>query len=305
MDEMINTQTFDQLRSLGHHALASGQVEEALHLLEQAIVSARESGEQEQIDLALCNRSSVAIALGEEREVLGVLRPILLRSGRADVCFLAADGLSRAYELGKEFKKGLFYARASLSYAERTGRPDWIASGHNQSGNCLTGTSHFEAAYAAYGQARKSLEDDTQRPESMVVHTGILVNLGYCKMMLGSIRRGMGLSFRALRIYRRLGTRAYDGWPHLDLSYGYLELGHFDRARQHAEHALRLAEETRIDVLQKNALFLLGETEKACGRYTESHAYFARLQGRYYPQSPQLLEVLSAVGLRQVVNLRA
>ncbi len=306
MNETIDTETFDRLRSLGHLALAKGRVEKALRLLERALEAARQAGDQEQIDLALCNRSSVAIALGSHSEVIGVLKPILLRSGRADVCFLAADGLSRAHENGKDFKKGLFYARTSLSYAERSRRADWVASSHNQTGNCLVGSSRFDLAIQAYEQADLLLQGDHGRPESQVVKAGIQVNLGYCSMMTGHLRQGLGLSLGSLRAYRRLeAARVYAGWPHLDACYAYLELGRLDRARQHGRKALELAQETGLDSILKNALFLLGETEKAAGRYTDSHSYFARLQNRFYPESPQLLEVLSAIGMRQVVNLRA
>ncbi len=289
-----------KLLARGRRAVEAGRLHDALALNEKALAAARREGDQDQIELAICNRSSVAIAVGRHSEVLADLRPVLLANRRPEACFLAADSLSWAHELSKDFKKGLFYARSAFNYARRAENQEWLASSHNQIGNCLVGDSRFEEAASEYHHALAILAD-----EPSVVRAGVIVNLGYCNMMQGDLANGFRLAFKGLRWYRRLGAKTYEAWPHQDLCYAYLEAERPLRARQHGLRALELATETGDRSALRNALFLLGETEKAAGDPAAARSFFERLQQEFYPESPQLLSVLSAVSMRQVVNLRA
>jgi TolA-binding protein len=55
----------------------------------------------------------------------------------------------------------------------------------------------------------------------------------------------------------------------------------------------------------KNALYLLGDAEREAGDLDSAYEYFYRLQQRFYPDSPQLVDMMVAVGMRKMVNLRA
>ena len=105
--------------------------------------------------------------------------------------------------------------------------------------------------------------------------------------------------------FRRFGARVYEAWPHLDLCYAYLELGRCRRAREHARKALAIGEETGETSRIKTALFLLGETERTAGDLDAAWEHFSRLQQDFYPDSPQIVELMLAVGMRKVVHLRA
>lgn len=292
--------SFEELRDEGMRAMEQGRLEEALELCDSALAAARERGDQVLVDLAICNRSATLIALGREKEVMSELRQILVRSCEPRTCSIAAYDLSRAHELTKEYKKGLFYGRIARDRALAASRDDLLVGSYNLIGNCLMSDSFFAEAAEEYHKALELLPEERSVPRALV-----MVNLAYCLMMQDRIREGMRLSFQALRWFRSLGTRLYEAWPHLDLCYAYLDLGRLARARQHGGLALAVAEETGEAECLKNALFLLGETERSEGDLEAAHGFFCRLQQGFYPESPQVVDLMVQVGLRQVVNLRA
>ena len=290
--------SFEQLRDESRKALEAGRLTEALELCDRALERAKEREDENLVDLAVCNRGTVLVWLGRQQEVMSPLRQILVRNRDARTCALAAYVLSRAHEVNKEPKKGLFYGRIARDRAIAVG---WlVAESHNQIGNGLMNDSRFDQAAAEYRQALELLSEEPSVQRALVT-----VNLGYCLMMLGDVRAGARLSFQSLRWFRRLGARLYETWPHLDLCYAYLELGRIDRAREHGRLALAISEETGEPGRIKTALFLLGETERSAGDLEAAWEHFSRLQQSFYPAAPEAAEWMLAVGMRKVVNLRA
>lgn len=300
VEPAFSTSSFNKLRDAGRQAVETGRLREALAIFDEALRSARREGDPERIDLAFCNRSAVAIALGQGDDELAGLRAILMRNAHPETCFAAAYNLSHAQELKKSFKKALFYARIARDHASLGERPAVLAKSHNQIGNCLLAESYFDAAAAEYKHALGLLGHEPSLERALV-----LVNLGYCQSMLGEVREGFRLAFASLRWLRQLGAHLYEAWPHLDLCYAYLEIGRLAHARKHGKQALALAEEMGYRDLEKNALFLLGEVEQADGRSAVAYGYFERLQADFYPDSPRLASLMLAVDMRQMINLRA
>lgn len=292
--------SFEELRETGRRAVDAGRLREAFEIFDEALRLARAEGDQERIDLAFCNRSAVGITLGQGDAELAGLRTILLRNAYPESCFAAAYNLSRHYELTKGFKKGLFYGRVARDRARLLQRDDYLAKSYNQIGNCLLAESYFEVAATEYGSALGLLAEGDS-----VERATVLINLGYCRTMLGDLSEGFRLAFRSLRSLRRLGAHLYEAWPHLDLCYAYLETGRLERARRHGRQALAFAEKTGHPDLIKNALFLLGEVEQADGRSDVAYACFQRLQTEFYPESPRLASMMLAVDMRRMINLRA
>lgn len=292
--------SFEQLRDRGREAMEAGRLEESLRLFERAEEVARHEGEQVLIDLAFCNRSAVLINLGRQDEVAAPLRDILMRNRDAGNCFIAAYNLSRAHSRDKAYKKALFYARIARDRALALDRSDWLCSSHNQIANGLMDESYFEEAAVEYRRAL-ALEPD----ESSLRHASLVGNLGYCLMMTGDFDRGLRCTIRAKRRFRALGAELYLVYSHLDLCYAHLELERWRDARRHALTAHRLAEASGDPDRIKSALFLLGETERAVGDVESAHQHFTQLQRRFYPESPQIADLMVAVEMRQVVNLRA
>lgn len=295
----LEPRSYEELRDEAHKALEAGRLDESRDLFGQALARAREVDDQNLVDMATCNRSIPMIPLGRGQEVMPELREILVRNPDATICSFAAYNLARAHETGKEYKKGLFYARIARDRALASGPEDLLGGSHNLIGNCLMSDSYFAEAADEYRRALELLRKPSEQ------RAAVMSNLGYCLMMLERLREGMGLSFAALRWCKRCGSRFTEVWPRMDLCYAYLELGRCRRAREHGLRALALAEESGEVECLKNVLYLLGDTERAAGDLEAAWDYFSTLQQSYYPESPQLVELMLQVGLRQVVNLRA
>ena len=292
--------SYDELKERGFRAAERGELSKALDYYEESLELARATGDQRLIDLAICNSSTVLITLGRQRETTAGLRQILMSGRCAKNSFLAAMNLSRAQVQDKAPKKALFYAQVARDRARAIGRSEWLVWSYNQLANCLVDESRFKEAVREYERAL-----DLHGEDRSALRALLLLNLGYCFMMLGRMKDGMPLTFRALRWLRYLGARVYEVWPHLDLCYAYIELGRYDRAREHGLRALELAEETGEAARLKNALYLLGETERAAANPERAYEYFSRLQREFFPESPQLAELMVFVDARQIVNLRA
>ena len=95
-----------------------------------------------------------------------------MRNGDPVNCRIAAYNIARHYELAKNYKKALFYARIALERSEALGRRDWLASSHNLIGNTLLAESLIEQACAEYEQALELMP-----AEPTVAHAMILDNL--------------------------------------------------------------------------------------------------------------------------------
>jgi tetratricopeptide (TPR) repeat protein len=292
--------SFAELRDRGREVLEAGRLEEALGYFERALAVARQGGDEELVDLAIANRGAVLISLGRKLEVIPSLREILVRNHSVANCFIAAYNLSRAYYEGKEAKKGLFYARIARERAQALENREWLASAHIQVGLGLLLESYFKEAEAEYRWALT-----LGLSETSVEHAAILAHLGYCLMALDQPEKGIRMALVALRQFRHRDAKLYEGWPELILSYGYLEVDRVDRARQHGQRALELAENSGDVELMKTGLFILGEVEKTAGRHEAAHRYFTRLQCRFYSESPELVTLMMSVGMRKIVNLRA
>lgn len=291
---------FEELRSRAHRAVDAGRLEEAQGFVEQALAWAREHGTQQQVDHALCNRAALAIQLGRGEGELVALREILLRSGDPATNRLAAYHLSLHYEVVKNFKKSLFYARIARDRATVLGVPEWLASSHNQLGNALLGESLIDEASREYEQALELMPG-----ERSVVRALVLNNLGYCRVLQRRFREGYALLYDALADLRRFRAVRYQVLPHLDLCFAHLETGRHRLARRQGMSALRLAEETgQIDSI-KNALYLLGEAANLSGDTDTARGHFTRLHREFFPEQTYLPGFLLAVDVRKLVNLHA
>ena len=232
--------------------------------------AAQRCGADELVERALCNEAAVAIALGEAESAIPAMREVLMHNQSQVNCYLASYNIARAYELSKDHKKGLFYARIARDRAELLERPQWLASAWNQIANFLLGDSFFRDAADTY---RAVLADSGPGP--------------------------------SLRTARRHHWSRSEMIARIDLCYAHLEIGRLEVAERHGRRGLALAEESGETDWVKNALYLLGEVAVVGGAASEARTRFGELQQRFYPEQPYLSEFLVGVDVRRLVNLRA
>jgi tetratricopeptide (TPR) repeat protein len=292
--------TFEELKSRGEKAVRAGQLEEAQALFDQALTWAREQGEQPQVDLGICNRAAVVIEMGRGDGEVPHLREILVRNVDPFICQLAAYNISRHYELTKNYKKSLFYARIALERAGVLGRRDWLASSHNLIGNTLLAESFIVEACREY---EKALEYAPQEPTA--ARGQILDNLGYCRVLQGRHHEGYRLLYESLRILKRCGAQRYEISVRLDLCFAHLETSRLRLSHRHGTAALALAEAMEDQASVKNALYLLGEVAHLSDDVEAARGYFGRLHRDFFPDAGYLPEFLLAVDIRKLVNLHA
>lgn len=307
--ELVRTEApsaneFERLQACGQTAFERGSLQEAVELLSKALELAEATGDGQRIDLAFCNLSSARIVLDGDRPLdpsaMNRLREILLRNQDLTNCFLAAYNLARIYELKKDSRKGLFYARIALDRSQLLGREVWIASSRNQIGNFLLAQSYFGEAAAEYQSALDLY------PESAVERRALVrLNVGYSLVVRGELGTAYEVIYPALRELRRLGSVRGQMFAHLDLCFAHLEGRRYRDALRHGERGLELAESLgEVDAV-KNGLYLLGQSSYLLGDEEAAGWYFSRLESEFYPGSTGISEFLMAVDVRKMINLRA
>jgi len=296
----MNSDIFEDLRSYGEEAIRTGQLAAAEDLYDRALRWALENGEPWQIDLGLCNRAAAAIELGHGEGELPRLREILLRNANPQNCRLAAYNISRYYELTKNYKKSLFYARIALERGETVGRRDWMASTHNHIGNVLLAESFIAEASQSYELALSLMPDG-----QAVWRSNILGNLGYCRILQHRHSEGYTLLYESLRTLRRFRAERYMVSTLIDLCFAHLETSRLHYAERWGALALELAERTQQRDSVKNALYLLGETAHLSGDDEVARSYFTRLQHDFFPDEVYLPGFLMTVDIRKLINLHA
>ena len=291
---------YERLREEGLARISSGRLEEAREVLREGLVLAQAHLDEDVVERAWCNICAVSAELGDTAEPVRQLGRILLQSRRRENRRFAAYHLSRAWELRKDCRKALFYARIAKEHAEELDRSDWVAAGLCQIGSLLLATSKFQ-------EAEEELEAalTTVPAEAHLLRALIEDNLGYCYIVRDEPAKAFSTLFHCVRTIRRLGARKYETEPRLTLSYAYLVADRPRPALRHGLRALALAEEMDDADHFKTALFLLGEATKQLGHDADARDYFVRLQKKFYPGDDYLADMLLVIDARSLVNLKA
>lgn len=304
-DQRRHARRLDELFLAGRSKVDEERLREALPLFEEAERLARQTGDAKAADRAWLNRCAVLIAMQRVEdlslEVFHRMRQLLMAGDDPVACWLAAYNMAQAYELKKEYRKGTFYARIALDRARLLDSGEQLASSFNQLALLLLGRSHFDEAREAFEAALDLLPSE----ETSVRRAAVLDNLGYACVVLGDRREGFRHLVSSLRSLRRLGRRREQIFPHLRLCFAHLEIGRARHALRHGVRALALAEEFAEPISIQYALFLLGEAAQRAGDSVGARAHFERLHHQYFPDNPRLADLLLAVDVRHLVNLKA
>jgi tetratricopeptide (TPR) repeat protein len=291
---------YERLRALAEAAKDAGQLAEALGHYSAALLAARAHGNVELVDRALCAEAALAIELGELEAHVPGLREIMLRNGNAETCALAARAIARVYELKKDYRKSLFYARVARDRAEQAKSAERLAAANNQIGNALLAQCALEEAAESYRRALQTIP--AGRIEWRLV---CIVNLGYCELLQGRLKSGLRRLYQTLREARRRGLRRVEMVARIDLCYAHLELRRYRDAERYGVRGLALAEQIGEVDLIKNALYLSGQVAVLLDGEERGREIFGELQRRFYPEQPFLADLLVNVDVRPLINLRA
>ena len=122
-------ESYLRLRDLAVQQTRDGLLEQARTGFAAALEVAERSGSPALVDRAFCNLAGVEIELGTAPETIAVrLRELLVGNRDAESCRLAAYHLGRFYDLRKQIKKALFYARIAQERSRQLGNGAWLAS---------------------------------------------------------------------------------------------------------------------------------------------------------------------------------
>ena len=283
---------------------AGGELRGALQHLDEALSLARRTGDEAFVDWIAASRASVAVELGASEAELLEMKEILLRRTDPPTAFRAAYALAIAFDLRRDMRKALFYARIAGRHAEELGDPACLASTANHLGAVLAASSRFEEAAEAFRRALAL--NATEKGDSEVWRAQATDNLGYCLIALDRVDEGMAMIHGALETLRRRNASHLLVYPLMDLCFGYLKGDRYAEARFFGEAALERLEAngpTGDVSAEKNLLYLLGEACQLAGDEADAEAYFDRL-ARHYPEFKNLRTYLEIFDLRNVINLR-
>ena len=310
VDVVDTTEDFETLRDRARELIAKGSYQEAGAAYLQAVEVTTAAGETDLADEALCGWGAAETELGNGVDVMPELRRILLGSQVDHNRWLASYTIARAHELEGQIKKALFYAKLSRDISAFVDRRELMVSSYNLLGNLLVAEGDEAEAANCY---RTALRGTDEAPPTWTAVTE--VNLGYCLLarLAASrsglhrvrLREGLRLAYKSLRTFRREGAAPLLVWPHLDLCFAYLQMERPRPAKRHGLRALEVAEKFHEREVVKNCLYLLGQSAVLEGDLEGARRFFHDLEQRFYPDRTGLADMLMAIDLRQVVNLRA
>jgi tetratricopeptide (TPR) repeat protein len=243
------------------------------------------------------NKAGVLIQMRIDGPEIQQLPSIVLRRPNVSHTFYAAYNLQNRYTLSQEYRKAYNYVRIALEMAEEADNLAWLIGARNATGNICVYESRNAEAIEHY---REVLELTGTSEEHLLSRAFARQNLGYCLLLEGRPAEGVLLIHDAVEEMNRAGAGGYRAESYIDLCYAYLELDSLDEARHYGNLGLEQATEDRQ---VRNAHYLLGEVAYKLGEQKVAMDHFEQL-GRYYPDFPNLKNVLMALDLRKVVNFK-
>jgi tetratricopeptide (TPR) repeat protein len=284
----------EEIRQAALARVRENALEDAIALLDEAIGLA---DDEEALELLTINKAGVLIQMEVDGPEVQRLPQILMRRRNPKHTFLAAYNLQHRYSLLKDFKRSCSYGRTALEASEHVEETWWKFGVLNELGRAYEHDSRIPEAIQTY---REALAMSDAFPEEVFARSFATQNLGYCLVAEGELEEGIETIHTAIALMREAGAEGYIAESYIDLCYGYLELGDLDNARKYGEEGLAKASETRQ---VRNAHYLLGEVAYKQGDVPAAESHFEHLS-KFYPDFPQLKNVLLALDLRKMVNLK-
>jgi tetratricopeptide (TPR) repeat protein len=289
-----HAQRVEELRLAGLNRVRLGEYEEALSLYDDALALATE---EEARELITINKADAMIALERSGPEVHELPRVIMRRRSMRHVYLAAYALQYKYRLENDLKRALFYGQLALRTADEANEPSWRRIVLLELGNIYELDSQIATAIECFEESLAIGEESRENRDKDLSHAYAIENLGYCKLVEGKIEDGLAYVHEALGMLSDPIGRAE---AYVDLCYGYVEQGSYAQAQVYGEAALEIAKDPRQI---RNAHYLLGEACYKAGDTEGATFHFDEL-AKFYPQFRNLKNLLFAIDLRSMVNLK-
>lgn len=283
----------EELRHEARVLLRRGEYEQALGLYDEASSLATDDETRELISI---NKADALIALERTGPEVNELPRVIMRRRHPRHVYLAAYALQYKHRLENDLKRALFYGQLALRTAEEAGEPSWRRIVLLELGNIYVHDSQIAQAIASFTESM-AIAEESPLQEKELSFSYALESLGYCLLLQGDLEAGMKHIHEALDLLREPIGRAE---AYVDLCYGYLEMGAFEKALFYGQAGLDISEDPRQT---RNAHYLLGEACYKSGDVDGADFHFGELS-KFYPQFRNLKNLLYAIDLRSMVNLK-
>ncbi|MDQ3283029.1 MAG: hypothetical protein M3Q69_16640 [Acidobacteriota bacterium] len=284
----------EELRLAALSRVRQGDYEEALSIYDEALAL---STDEEARELITINKADAMIALERSGPEVHELPRVIMRRRSPRHVYLAAYALQYKYRLENDLKRALFYGQLALRTADEAHEPSWRRIVLLELGNIYELDSQIATAIECFEESLAIGEESRENRDKDLSHAYAIENLGYCKLLEGKIEDGLAYVHEALAMLSDPIGRAE---AYVDLCYGYVEYGDYAHARVYGEAALEIAKDPRQI---RNAHYLLGEACYKAGDTEGATFHFDEL-AKFYPQFRNLKNLLFAIDLRSMVNLK-
>jgi tetratricopeptide (TPR) repeat protein len=284
----------DELRK---SALAKVRAEEYDAALDSYDLALSLATDEDLREIITINKAHALIACGREGAEINALPTILMRRRNLHHSFMAAYALMFKHRLQNDLRRSIFYGQLAVEIAQEAEEPSWKIGALNELGIIYETDSQFEKAIEALTDALTLTEALADADEREFIRTAIFQNLGYNKLLIGETHEGLRMIHSVIDQVRIPSTLSDS---YIDLCYGYLDLKEYEKARYYGENGLSLASDARQI---RNAHYLLGEAAYKLDD-TEAAEYHFEELAKFYPQFRNLKNLLFAIDLRSMVNLK-
>ena len=272
----------------GRARLAEGALRESAESFRRALAAARRVSDQRLADLAFANAFSVEVELQPTAQSIFTARSLFLRSTDPVTRFICCTALARHYHSLGNYRLALFYGRVAhvIAPPARRGGADHLL------GILLLACGKVD-------DAMELLRNGLHSPKVPPLLS--LGALAYGASLLHDHRASRRYVHETEALFEQSSSSFYDGPVHLALGYTALELCEPEQASIHARQALAcLPLAPSHD--HKAALFLAGETALQSGCRSDGEHFLDELQRLYFPQLPNVTDLLVALRTSAFVN---
>lgn len=290
--------TYWNLHAQGIKAMEEARFKDAEEAFAAARREALAQGLAGLADRAYCNWTAIRQEHSDLLPGIGELSRILGASTDAKARQLAAYYLGVCFSIRGNLKAAALYSEISCRLAETQGDLKAQAASHNSLG--LISLAEYRLRTAAE-HFRKSLDLSLRSGAS--AHAAMTMStLGYDLSLAGSWTESLWMLEESLQALEGSAARIYEPSIRLNLGFSYLESGDYEDALQQGLAALDSSQERGASHEMKFASYLVGEAKARQGDSEGAEENFKFLQKTWYPEHPELTEVLLSIRTSRWLN---